>query len=635
MKEPVQLIDDRSAIAQELRAKLVSFDFEQGAVLIQVPQVPLQFISSEVARNKGYFAYPPSCLLYLSATFRKLDIPCRMLDLNYETLKAAQNDGVDLDLAMQEAIDEALNAFDAPLVCVSLMFDSTYPQFRAVCQQIRERNPKACIAAGGVAATADPTRVLKDGLADLVFLREAEHALPLFYAFLRGEAVEAPPNIVFANENKRVFEGPAAIGGEFDLDIRDEYDGLPIADYHNIGSLNSYSRMRGIEVPYATVFSRRGCRARCTFCAVRNFHGKGVRVRGIDGVVDEMKHLRDKFGVRHFDWLDDDLLYDRDGVVAMFRAIEHRLPDVTWAANNGLIAAAVTEEILEAAQASGCIGYTVGLESGNSDVLRQIRKPTNLPKFFKFAELSQNFPKMFVSVNFILGFPEERFGQMADSFNAAVSAQLDWNRFFTYQPLKNTDLYIAFGGLAERNEEIGAGEEGQRLDFNPVRTGAFDKLNVDSEIQSGYDIFQLRHEDVPSNAQLKEIWFTFNYVANFLRLPALTTKSDTRLRNHIRWFDGLIQAFPDNAAMLAVRAFLADKLGEVSAREATKLKQSAMRSFEESEYWRFRDDQFGFSNLISGVLPIVPASVLCDSVVDPGQFDMRQGPGVGAVVAGQ
>ena len=176
MNEPAQLIDDRTAIVQKLRAKLDRFEFDRGAVLIQVPQVPLPFIRSEVARNKGYFAYPPSCLLYLGVTFRNLGIPCRMLDLNYEILKAAQNDDVDLEVAMQGAIDDALGAFETPLVCVSLMFDSTYPQFRAVCQQVRERNPTACIAAGGVAATADPARVLEDGLPTSYFcVRQSMH----------------------------------------------------------------------------------------------------------------------------------------------------------------------------------------------------------------------------------------------------------------------------------------------------------------------------------------------------------------------------------------------------------------------------------------------------------------------------
>ena len=241
MTEPVSLTDDQAVVAHELRARLDHFEFEQGAVLIQVPQVPLPFIRSDVARNKGYFAYPPSCLLYLGVAFRNLGIPSRMLDLNYEMLKAAQDDGADLDGCMRRAIDAALNAFEAPFVCVSLMFDSTYPQFRAVCEHIRERVPNACIAAGGVAATADPARVLDDGLADLVFLREAEHALPLFYAFLRGDSPEMPANLAFADETGRMCEGPAAIGGEFDLDIRAEYDELPIADYHNIGSLNSYS----------------------------------------------------------------------------------------------------------------------------------------------------------------------------------------------------------------------------------------------------------------------------------------------------------------------------------------------------------------------------------------------------------
>ena len=129
---------------------------------------------------------------------------------------------------------------------------------------------------------------------------------------------------------------------------------------------------------------------------------------------------------------------------------------------------------------------------------------------------------------------------------------------------------------------------------------------------SGYDIFQLDQDEVPSAAQLKEIWFTFNYVANFLRLPALTTNSDIRLRNHIRWFDGLIQAFPDNAAMLSVRAYLAGKLGEISARRLAELKLSAECSFEESAYWQHRDIQFGFSRLIAGEIPSVPDGAVCE-----------------------
>ena len=222
---------------------------------------------------------------------------------------------------------------------------------------------------------------------------------------------------------------------------------------------------------------------------------------------------------------------------------------------------------------------------------------------------------------------------MVDSFNAAVGARLDWNRFFTYQPLKNTDLYIAFGGLAERDEDIGAGEEGQRVEFNPERAGVFEMLNGDGDILSGYDIFQLDHDEVPSGAQLREIWFAFNYVANFLRLPALTTESEIRLRNHVRWFDGLIQAFPDNAAMLAVRAYLAEKLGEISARGVADLRLSAERRFENSEYWRFRDDQFGFSHLISGKLPEVPESIICSFDSVSGRIDAAQRPLDGALAA--
>ena len=61
---------------------------------------------------------------------------------------------------------------------------------------------------------------------------------------------------------------------------------------------------------FATVLSNRGCRAQCTFCSVRNFNGVSVRQRSVESVLDELELLKDRYGIGHFVWLDDDLLKD-------------------------------------------------------------------------------------------------------------------------------------------------------------------------------------------------------------------------------------------------------------------------------------------------------------------------------------
>jgi len=163
---------------------------------------------------------------------------------------------------------------------------------------------------------------------------------------------------------------------------------------------------------------------------VGNFCGKGVRVRDVEGVLTEMETLYNDYGIRHFDWLDDDLLYDARSAKRMFEGMASRLPGITWAANNGVIASAVTRDLMRAMQSSGCIGLKVGLESGNEAVLRKVRKPTTIEGFFSFAKIALESPKIFIVVNFILGLPADAFGQMLDSLKVGLKARMDWNSFF-------------------------------------------------------------------------------------------------------------------------------------------------------------------------------------------------------------
>ena len=589
--------------AAALDRAAAGYDFEDGAVLVQIPQVPPALIESHIARNRGYFAYPPQGLLYLAAAFRELGIASAIVDLNYEVLRAAQEDASAPERAWQGALDRALARFDRPFVCVSYMFDPTYPQLTDTCRYIKRTRPELALAVGGVAATPEADRILAECGADFVFANEGEPPLQQFYAYLRGESPRLPANLSFRAAEGTVVRTPLTTGGDVDLDIRDQYSKLGIERYFTIGSLNNFSRMRGTDVPFATVLSRRGCRARCTFCAVRNFNGKSVRTREVDGVVDEMVYLWDSHGIRHFEWLDDDLLYDRDAALRMFQEIARRLPDATWCANNGLIAAAVTPELLEAMQASGCQGFTVGLESGNEAMLRLIRKPATLKRFRLFAHLSRGYPKIFYIVNFILGLPEERFEQMLDSFALSVDAALDWNNFFTYQPLKNTDAYLAYGGL---DDSAGAEElvkRGTTINYNPVRGGAFKTVREDDGIATAYDVLDLDPTLVPGAEQGKEIWFTFNTVANFLRLPALFTEQEERVRNAIGWLGALETAYPDNPLITCLLYYLNWRLGEMGADALEALRGRATAKLDRLPYWRHRDAEFQFTAFLDRAIP--------------------------------
>lgn len=591
-----------SGIHGELKNRLSGFEFDDGAVLVQVPQVPPALIEHDTARDRGYFAYPPHGLFYLSAVFRQLDLPSKIVDLNYEVLRAAQIEDTELNAAWQNALGQAISAYDTPFICISFMFDSTYDQLVDVCEYIRKARPELCIAIGGVAATADPDRLLKQGLADFVFSNEGETPLLQFYAYIHGELQQIPPNIAFLDTAESVVQTPKITGGDVDWDIREDFNKIPLNNYHQVGSLTNFSRMRGIDVPYATIISRRGCRARCTFCSVRNFNGKSVRVRNSSSVVDEMVYLHDNMGVRHFNWLDDDLLYDRDQALLLFKEIAARLPGISWDANNGLIASAVTPELMEAIQDSGCIGFTVGLETGNAEILRQIKKPASLEKFRGFAKLARNYTRIFSTVNFILGLPEERFEQALDSFGLAVDVKMSWNNFFLFQPLKNTDMYVTYAGMDDGITEDELVRRGTTVNFNAARNRVA-AIADEGDILSGYDVFDAEGSLIPGLEQRNEIWFTFNYIANFLRNPAVSTESDDRLRIAIRWFDALGQAYQTNPTIDCIAYYLKKRADDVSAVDLDKIRAAAKDKFKTSGYWQIRDQQFNFSSFLDNEIP--------------------------------
>ena len=82
--------------------------------------------------------------------------------------------------------------------------------------------------------------------------------------------------------------------------------------------------MVGPNKVYSTLQLNRGCRAHCTFCGVTPFMGLGIRQYPIDSVISELLYLVNEKGMTHFEWLDDDLLEDKPGIINVLEKIKDR-----------------------------------------------------------------------------------------------------------------------------------------------------------------------------------------------------------------------------------------------------------------------------------------------------------------------
>jgi radical SAM superfamily enzyme YgiQ (UPF0313 family) len=582
----------------------------QELVLINPQLVPEESFDVVVARNKGYYAFPPVGLLYIAAVAREVlpNLKIRIIDLNYEMLRRGQEEGFHFDF-WKEHLREVLTSCRAPHVGVTCMFGSTKPVFLEVSRWLRDNFPELPLLAGGVQATYDFQELLEQGVCDILFRREAELQ---YKAFLQNcvdpESAELPSGAAFLLDGVVHELGHAHDEVPIDWDIRPYYDLIDIGAYHEVGSLAAFSRLNGPDKPFATVLSNRGCRAHCTFCTVRDFNGQGVRGRPVQDVIDEVKFLVRTKGIRQIDWLDDDLLWDPHRTVALFKGLAEQIPELEWICNNGLIASAISDEIMDWMARSGLRAFKIGIESGSDDVLKLIQKPTTKRKLRIKRHLFRKYPDIFVSANFIIGFPKETFAQMMDSYVFACELEWDWSSFYICQPLKGTEMFSVFQSLGDDRCEV----ESYDKTLNPGRAAARGEFGYhfkpgEARLRTGKEVFELPLEEVPSREQIKEIWFTFNLVANFINNYNFQPGGNPR--KLVGWLESIAHAYPYDASMVAALARGYRLMGATQPFEANRAQ--FFKILDTSAYWQRRIKEFPellqFVESADAVAPYLPS----------------------------
>jgi radical SAM superfamily enzyme YgiQ (UPF0313 family) len=598
-----------------LKSILANVDFEKWALLVQLPQISINKVNPTSAKNRWYFAYPPQGLLYVSAILSARWIQTEIVDLNFNLLSELQSKDTVKQDDLYASTLRNLEEKDTDVVCLSYMFDATFEELKKFITYIRSIKPTVCIVIGWVAATANAEKLLREKLADIIFKYEAEFWLNELVTFSRGESDDIPSNISFQADGK-IHNTQQKRWGEEPLDIREEYKKIPIWDYHTVWTTSMFSKLTWKNLPYATLLTRRWCRAKCSFCSVRNFNWRWVRARENNSVMAEIDFLYREYWVRHFELLDDDFLYDLTSVKELIREMKDQFHDITWSANNGLIAASVDEELLDLMSQSWCLGFKVGLESGNTEILKRIHKPITMDKFYRFSEMTRKYPWLFISTNFILWTPEETFEQMLDSLKASIRWSLDWNNFYLYQHFENTEFANLFPEYDAKQSESSIWRESnvthehveweEKYSFTPMTSRRNDG-KIGATLKSWdiwwYWIMNLSPKSCPSKAELQEIWFTFNTVANFLLMPAVRTNNTEKLKNGIQWISMLAEAYPNDPMMKCLEYFLKNRSWDYNKEELDAIRDLALSQISASEYWQKRDLQFHFSDFLSWKIP--------------------------------
>lgn len=576
--------------AASLRSK---FPLNSRVLLVQAPQLLFSAFNVEVAKRRGYYAYPPTGLQSLAKALEGRGLEIDILDLNFEVLKRVNQDPSFDYHSWLDILEEWLQEKKPSIVGVTTIniysdvFAPGYP-FTEIMGYLRDKG-EHIILAGGPIAMNEYRNYLAKGYCHVIADGECENKINVIFDYLFDkESKHTLTSGIYFQHNGELHE-TAGIRDVVELsgNLISTYDKVPVEEYNEVGSLNPFSRMAGIDHHFAAFHFVRGCRANCAFCGVRDFMGKGTRHFPVADLLEEIDYLVTKRNIRHFDVLDDDFLRDRAAVSELLRGmIKYRKEyGITWSSNNGLIGSSITEEIMGLMRDSGCIGFRIGVESGNAEQLRRMRKPATIATLKKTAEIMGRYPEVMTGGNFIIGIlGEETIGQISDTFRFSCELNMDWSSFAVFQFTHN-----------EREKPVEPKDRKFAGDFVPSKTSSGREIGNAEGVVSGAGVFDLPSDIIPSSEQLNQLWFAYNLVGNYINNKNLRPRG--RPEKYTRWIEAVMMAYPTNPYMPLFAGVGRVIMGE-TAKGLAHLELSK-QLLQDSEYWQSRFEQFDLTLLIN------------------------------------
>jgi radical SAM superfamily enzyme YgiQ (UPF0313 family) len=129
--------------------------------------------------------------------------------------------------------------------------------------------------------------------------------------------------------------------------------------------------------PVATIAASRGCPFHCKFCDTSTFGAK-VRHYSPQKVFEMMRHLHERYGVRHIMFVDDLFLASKVRVTELCELLLESGLKMTWTCTARVDT--VKPEVLAIMKKAGCWEISFGLETGSDALLQKMDKAARVEK---------------------------------------------------------------------------------------------------------------------------------------------------------------------------------------------------------------------------------------------------------------
>jgi anaerobic magnesium-protoporphyrin IX monomethyl ester cyclase len=138
-------------------------------------------------------------------------------------------------------------------------------------------------------------------------------------------------------------------------------------------------------VRITNIMAMRGCPYDCVFCSAHTMWGRKARFRSPSNVVDEIEECHKKYNISHFVFTDSTLTLSRKQVEGICHELIRRGLKITW--EGWTRANLIDEPLLRLMKSAGFNRISVGIESGDPNILKLIKKEVALQDIRKIYQI--------------------------------------------------------------------------------------------------------------------------------------------------------------------------------------------------------------------------------------------------------
>ncbi len=231
-----------------------------------------------------------------------------------------------------------------------------------------------------------------------------------------------------------------------------ELDSLPYPAYEKLAGYPDEYRLPIFSYPKApgtSCISSRGCPYACSYCD-RSVFRRTFRYNSAEYLYDHLRYLRDRFGIRHVIFYDDQFTFHRGRVEELTQQMIDRPLGITF--NCAVRAEHIDPDLLLQMKAAGCWMISLGVESGDELLLSQHRQNPNLDMLSEKIHLIHR-AGIRVKALMMIGLPGETEKSIKKSMKYISSLPIDDLNVAKFTPFPGSPIYESIHEKGEFDED--------------------------------------------------------------------------------------------------------------------------------------------------------------------------------------